>query len=111
MADTYGFSLADSIRAAEARGMTISLPHYFASAVEHGWDDVRISAHLREALIDLNRACDFERVWAGCVWLFMREAAPGRTAVEMGRRMREDLERVVGAKPDIIGSEKRVITP
>ena len=96
MADTMGFPLAFALAAAEAAGAVVSIPHYFASAMEHGWDDRQTFARIAEALRDqLGAAAPaMDGIKMGCIALFMNvaKANPGANAMELGRIMRTGLE-------------------
>jgi len=94
MADTLGFPLSASLDEAKKKGCVISLPHYFASAIEQGWDDEKAFGKIREALSDRGEADEFEKVKLGCISMFMTVAreSSDRTPSEIGRRMREILE-------------------
>ena len=94
LADTMGVPLWFSLDQAEETQCVISMPHYFASAMEHGWDDVQTFGKIRESLADRGNASDLERITTGCIALFMDVAhtMPGQPATEIGRRMRELLE-------------------
>ena len=94
MADTMGVPLWLSFDQARERGFVISLPHYFASAMEHGWDDVQTFGRMREALVDSGQPFDMEAIKQRCIAMFMEVARsmPGGSAAEVGRAMRENLE-------------------
>ena len=102
LADTLGFPLAASLEQSRVVGCVVSMPHYFASAMEHGWDDEQTFSRINEALVDFGNPGVFEQVKPGCVAMFMKVAAtmPGCSAVEIGKRMRELLEnKVVQPEP------------
>lgn len=90
MSDTEGLPLEILMDAAESKGLVLSIPHYFASAIEHGWSDEQAFRKIREALVDRGKKDDFERVRNGCIAMFMDVASqmPSHTAEEIGRRMR-----------------------
>lgn len=92
--DTLGLPLSFTMDLAERNNCVISLPHFFASAMEHGWDDQQTFAKISEALTDRGTGRDLGSVKLRCIFLFMRvaETLPGRPATEIGRRMRELLE-------------------
>ena len=94
LADTYGLPLWASFVVAREQGFVVSLPHYFASAMEHGWDDEQTFSKIKEALVDFGNPGVFEQIQQGCVAMFMKVALtmPGCSAVEIGKRMRELLE-------------------
>jgi len=94
MADTHGVPLSFVLDQAEEKHCVISMPHYFASAMEQGWDDVQTFGKIREALSDCGNGADFERITLGCIAMFMNvaHAMPDAPATAIGRRMRELLE-------------------
>lgn len=94
MADTMGVPLWFTLDQAEEKGCAISIPHYFASAMEHGWDDVQTFGKIREAFVDHGNPIDFDRVRLGCIAMFMDVARTmeGQAADAIGRRMRELIE-------------------
>lgn len=94
MADTLGVPLWYSLDEAQKRGCVISFPHYFASAIEHGWTDDQVFKAIHEALVDRGDTNDFEHIKLGCIAMFMRvaHAQPDKPAHEIGRIMREQLE-------------------
>ena len=94
LADTYGLPLWAAFIVAREQGFVVSLPHYFASAMEHGWDDEQTFSKIKEALVDFGNPGVFEQIQQGCVAMFMKVALtmPGCSAVEIGKRMRELLE-------------------
>lgn len=94
LADTMGVPLWFLIDQAEKKQCAISMPHYFASAMEHGWDDGQTFGKIRESLADLGNASDIERIKLGCIALFMDVARtmPGQPATEIGQRMRKLIE-------------------
>lgn len=94
LADTMGVPLWFSLDQAEENQCVISMPHYFASAMEHGWDDVQTFGKIRESLADRGSVHDLERIKLGCIAMFMDVAhtMPGQPANEIGRRMRELIE-------------------
>lgn len=94
MADTMGFPLWASLDQAEEKKLTISMPHYFASAMEHGWDDGQTFSKIQESLADRGRTGDLEGIKTLCIAMFMEVAAkmPGEPATAIGRKMRELLE-------------------
>ena len=94
LADTMGVPLWFSLDQAQERNCVISMPHYFASAIEHGWDDVQTFGKIREALADRGKLDDFEKIKLGCITMFMQVAKtmPGKPATEIGAAMRQMLE-------------------
>lgn len=94
LADTMGVPLWVSLDHAEAMQCVVSLPHYFASAMEHGWDDAQAFGKISESLSDCGKGADRERVKHRCLAMFMAVAKtmPGKPATEIGRRMREMIE-------------------
>lgn len=94
LADTLGFPLASSLEQAAFTGCIISMPHYFASAMEHGWDDEQTFSRIKEALVDFGNPGVMDQIKQGCVAMFMKVAAtmPDQPATEIGKRMRELLE-------------------
>jgi alanyl-tRNA synthetase len=94
MADTHGLPLTNTMDEAEKRSCVVSIPHYFASAMEHGWDDIQTFGKIREALSDTGRAQDMDRIKLGCMAMFMdvAHAMPGKNAMEIGQAMREKIE-------------------
>jgi hypothetical protein len=95
MADTLGVPLAFSMDKAEEKGCVISIPHYFACAIEHGWDDTQAFGKISEALTDRGKGKDFERVQLSCIVMFSEVAGrmpEGATATEVAHRMRRELE-------------------
>ncbi len=94
LADTLGFPLTSSLDQADAHQSVISMPHYFASAMEHGWDDEMTFGKIREALADRGETRAFESIKLGCISLFMQvaETMPGQPATAIGRHMRQKLE-------------------
>ncbi len=93
MADTEGFPLTFSMDEASRRNCVVSFPHYFASAMEHGWDDEQTFSKIREALSDRGELGAFERIKTGCTFMFMRvaETMPGQPATAVGKKMREEM--------------------
>ena len=94
MSDTEGFPLSSFMVEASSRNYATSIPHYFASAMEHGWDDIQTFGKIREAMVDAGSVSDFESVKERCIFMFMRvaENMPGQPATEIGKKMREELE-------------------
>ena len=94
MADTLGLPLWASLDVAREQQCVISMPHYFASAMEHGWDGVQTFGKIKEALTDFGNPAVFEKIEQGCIAMFMKvaETMPDCSAVEIGKRMREMLE-------------------
>jgi len=90
MADTYGFPLCFSLDEADKNKWVISIPHYFASAMEAGWDDVQTFGKIQEAFADRGSARSFEMIKCACIAMFMSASHewPGKPATEVGRRMR-----------------------
>lgn len=50
--DTYGLPLAVQIEAARKYGAVLSVPSFYADAIEAGWKKARALAVIEEALID-----------------------------------------------------------
>lgn len=94
MADTHGLPLSFSIDKARSMGCAISIPHYFASAIEHGWDDRNTFAHIKEAMQDCGLSEDFEAVKKACIVWFMALAHrfPEDDAVAIACKMRKRIE-------------------
>jgi hypothetical protein len=94
MADTLGIPLSFSLDQAEEHDCFISIPHYFASAIEHGWDDIQIFSKIYEALQDRGHTKDFEKIRLGCIAMFMDVAKtmPEKPPSEMGKQMKELIE-------------------
>jgi len=94
MSDTMGVPLWFMLDQAKERNFVVSFPHYFASAIEHGWDDIQTFGKIREALMEHGGMKDFDRIKQTCVVLFMRvaDSMPGKTATDVGKRMRELIE-------------------
>ena len=94
LADSMGVPLWFSMDQADEHNCVISLPHYFASAMEHGWDDVQTFGKIREALVDRGNANDLERIKLECIALFMAVARTmeGSDAMAIGQRMKEMVE-------------------
>jgi len=89
MSDTHGLPLSVFIELAQERDSVLSVPHFFASAMEAGWDDVKTFSRIEEAFRDSGTPFDLERIKTGCIALFMRfDGKPW----EMGRKMRLWLE-------------------
>ena len=103
MADTHGYPLWASLDWAEERGYVISFPHYFASAIEHGWDDRQTFSKIREALADRGDISNYEHIRDGCVMMFMLFAnqMPGKSAMEIATAMRESMEQIELAKEPV----------
>lgn len=94
MADTWGVPLVMSITIARERGLEMSLPHYFACALEHGWRAEQAFSHIRDALSGLGRAADFQLIHDVCVSIFARHAKQmtDPDCREVARKMRLELE-------------------
>ena len=94
MADTYGFPLWAFMDQAKKYGLRTSFPHYFASAIEHGWDDVQTFTKIREAFEDCGLGKDFEEIKTKCIFMFMQYAKQneGYNASQIATEMRIDLE-------------------
>jgi len=93
LADTSGLPLWAALEHATKRGAVISLPHYFASAIERGWDDRMTFAKMQEAISDAGIAVDFDAIRRGCMALFMEAAADGYAGSgDTSRKMRLKLE-------------------
>ena len=90
MADTYGFPLCFSLDEADKNKWVISIPHYFSSAMEAGWDDIQTFGKIQEAFADRGSARSFEMIKYACIAMFMSAAKemPDKPATEVGRRMR-----------------------
>lgn len=101
LADTTGLPLWFALDQAELRQCCISIPHYFASAMEHGWTDTQTFDRIREALSERGDTKEFERIKQGCISMFMDVAGkmPGQPATEVGRKMRELLEQQTTPTP------------
>lgn len=101
MADTIGVPLWFSLDQAAEKNFVISMPHYFASAMEHGWDDADTFGKIREALADHGNLGSLDRIKTACIAMFMEVARtmPGQSAPAIGRKMREMLEEY-GYSPD-----------
>ncbi len=95
MADTHGYPLWLCMDSAAARGVAVSIPHYFASAMEAGWDDVQTFAKIEEALAERRELDKFEPMKTLLIGMFMEVAhtMPGQPATEIGKKMREQLEK------------------
>lgn len=93
-ADTYGIPLWFLLDLAEKGNCVISIPHYFASAMEHGWYDNQTFGKIQEALSDIGKSGDFERIRKSCVVMFMTVAnnMADESADKVGKRMRELIE-------------------
>lgn len=92
MADTKGIPLSISLDQARKWGMVISIPHYFASAIEHGWDQNQIQSHVREGFVDSGEPIpDF---MDKCFYLLFEVARKMEhsKSVEVGKKMREMME-------------------
>lgn len=76
------------------------MPHYFASAMETGWDDEQTFSRIKEALVDFGNPGVMDKIKQGCVTMFMKVALtmPGCSAVEIGKRMRELIENNTAAQ-------------
>ena len=94
LADTIGVPLWLSMDQARDRDCVISIPHYFASAIEHGWDDEKAFGKIQEAFVDAAREVEFEIAKEKCTVMFMGFASkhPNCTADEVGKKMREAIE-------------------
>jgi len=94
LADTIGVPLWFSIDQATERNCVISIPHYFASAMEHGWDDEKTFGKIREAYADRGMYEESEHMKGFCIRMFMdvAEKMPGKPATEIGNKMREAIE-------------------
>jgi len=92
--DTHGFPLSFSMDQAEKHGCVISIPHFFSSALEHGWDDDQTFRSIREALSDSGKSEDMESIREKCVFMFMQVAntMPENPVVEIASKMREMIE-------------------
>ena len=93
MADTHGVPLWFSLDEAERTGCVISLPHYFASAMEAGWDDVKTFGKIREAFADRGQKPEGIELKLISIFMDVAKRLPGKDAMEIGKTMREDLER------------------
>ena len=105
--DTYGLPLWACLEQARENDMVISIPHYFASAIEHGWDDRQTFAKLREGFIDSGDRPDFESMEKMLLWMFMAihkrhpelvENEHETVATQVARLMREEIESDLLAK-------------
>lgn len=94
LADTLGVPLWLSLDQAKERDCVISIPHYFASAIEHGWDDEKAFGKIQEAFVYSSRHGEFEHMKEFCTYMFMDMAHKmnGSTASEVGKKMREAIE-------------------
>lgn len=100
MVDTMGVPLSFLMDESERQGTVISLLHFFACAIEHGWDDKQAFAKIREALEDRGRGKDSDFVENECLRVFMNVARSNPnmiTAVEIATALRKLLERGVSA--------------
>jgi alanyl-tRNA synthetase len=52
MADTHGLPLALVIQLCHARGMAVSMPHFFRDALAAGWKERKILATIASAMED-----------------------------------------------------------
>lgn len=82
MADTFGFSLEDSILECERRGFAPGLPAFVCDAVLAGWKVEKAIERVTSAWRELGRGLLPEKVVAG-----LRKAAeyPGRFGTKAGR--------------------------
>lgn len=92
MADTIGFPLSESLAQATNMGAVISIPHYFASAMEAGWTEKQVFSRIQEAFQDARIPVDMSEIEARCIAMFMQHASDGMNAMEVGKAMREELE-------------------
>lgn len=94
LADTFGLPLSFSMTLARERGFEMSLPHYFASAIEHGWTYEQTSDHIREALSELGKAVDFDWVMQVCASMFIttRDKINDYSPKKIAAAMRLELE-------------------
>ena len=94
LADTLGVPLWLSLDQAKEKNCVISIAHYFASAMEHGWDDKQTFDKIREAFVDADRIDEVEIIREKCIKMFMEFASkhPNCTAAEVGKKMREVIE-------------------
>ncbi len=97
MADSQGFPLVNCMDWADKNNACISIPHYFASAMEHGWDDEQTFGKIREALSDRMEVASLQPIKDACASMFMYFAGkmPCKTAPEIGLVMREVLEKKI----------------
>ena len=95
LADTHGFSLTDSLEQARKYNMVVSFPHYFAIAIEAGWDDEMVFRRIREAIRDSgDYLVEHEQMRLILIYMFMEVAKkhPGKLASEIGKEMRLEIE-------------------
>ncbi len=93
MADTFGFPLPDSIQQATEKGCVISIPHYFASAIEAGWDDEKAFNQIDVAFRDAGLPVKIQEIKEKCIALYMRFYESGKDdAVAVATKMRTWLE-------------------
>lgn len=94
MADTHGFPLVFQLDKAKEQNAVISWAHYFASAMEAGWDDNQTFGKIAEALQDCGQARELPGIKDKCagMLLCMARQFPGKPANELGGLMREYLE-------------------
>lgn len=79
LADSYGFPLADSIRAAQQHGHYISLFDYSQKALNHGWTLSQILTKIKEALFDLGRSNDYPEIERKLCILHITQSSPNAT--------------------------------
>ena len=102
MGDTNGVPLWHLLDEAEKNGCVISIPHYFASAIESGWDDIQTFKKIRESLVDHGGGKeDMDRIRLECIAMFMSvmKRMPNLTddesetrAIKVARQMRLEIE-------------------
>jgi hypothetical protein len=95
MADTHGVPLGAFMAIARERGCVVSIPSYFARAIESGWTQDQVFAHLREALLEQGAMRDFEGLKDNLIRMFMdvADGLPNATAVEIAAAMRRKVEK------------------
>src|SRR5690349_20974772 len=95
MADEMGFPLSQSFLEARKYNCVISIPHYFASAIEAGWDDKQTFSRIHESFRD-SRIEEPDYPWELiCIKIFMDTANKMNiesSARDIGKSMREELE-------------------
>jgi hypothetical protein len=99
--DTMGIPLWFLMDEAAEHGAVISIPHYFASAIEHGWDDDQTFRKIRENMVDSSGHVDMETIKEKCIAMFMAVAGSMQACVEtqeatramqIAKQMRMNLE-------------------
>lgn len=98
------YSLAKVIADAKERNATVSIPHYFACAVEKGWHPQEVFNKIEEAIVNPDT---LHSVWQGCVDMFMTtsEKMDGNDVKGVAKNMRGVLEmnikKIIVAEPAI----------